>query len=153
MSTETKILNRYKKFIGNEVIDAFGSSYQTYETMGGNWRYDIAYKPEIEKFITVKTNVFITMLPPRYVNNFNVMYQACKYMSAYVAQYTIKKNPKLSWNEIENDLMQKMFYNHKKLVAQFERAYPPIIDANNEKYAKQNPGIVAMYKSLKARGY
>ena len=52
----------YKEYIVRELVENFGGSYQTPESMKNIWRTAFVYKPECEKFLIKKTNLFIFLM-------------------------------------------------------------------------------------------
>ena len=50
MASTGAIISQYVNFIGNEVVNKFGGSYQTYESMGRMWRQKMGYDPKVEEF-------------------------------------------------------------------------------------------------------
>ena len=146
-----ELLLEYMDFIGPEVLTTFGAPHQTYETLRRAWRYEIPYKPEIEEFLVLKTKVFLHLLPANYRNNLNIMYQLCNKITDHLSKYIVKKDPNLSRAEIEADLMQKIFYHNHSFINKFKRSYAKIIDMNNTFFVGKNPGVIALYQSLKSR--
>lgn len=87
----------YKDFIVKEFVDAFGSSYQTADSVKDNWRNDFVFNAKCEKFLLDKTNLFLRLLPcehnyqsPNFLRNLTSAIS--EYLSKYICQKGIKRN-------------------------------------------------------------
>ena len=107
----------YKTYIVNEFVSEFGGSYQTPEQMKDIWRKTFKYEPECENFLEFKTRIFIRMLPnedmintPTFLRNF------IRLVSDYLAVYVCRKNPECEYNNISNELYEKLCNSYVKQV-------------------------------------
>lgn len=149
MATTDKIIADYIEFIGKEVVDTFGGSYQNYQTLGKEWRQKIGYTPTIENFIINKTNLFLRLQSVRDKNNFNMMYNLCYDISDHLSNYIVKKSPDLTKKAATNIVWNKIFFNSKAFQARFKKKYKRPIDLSNKEYCKTNPGVVSMYLMIR----
>ena len=143
------ITAEYVKFIGTEVINNFGGSYQNYETTGKEWRQKIDYNPVIEDFVICKTNLFLRTRPANVQSDFNMMYNVCYNISDHLSEYLVKKSPDLTRKAAINNVWNKIFFNSKAFQVRFKQTYKRPIDLADKEYCKANQGIVSMYLAVK----
>ena len=150
MAYANKVTGQYIDFIANEVITKFGGSYQTVETLGKTWRQKMEYRPDIEIFITDRTNDFLNLLDSKVLSNFNIMYQATYNISDHLSKYLAKKSPDVTKRQVAQEFHNKIFFNSPKFINKFNRIYKKPIDLSNEEYVAANAGVIAMYRSVRA---
>lgn len=143
-----KLFNDYMIEISKDVIDQFGGSYQTYETLSKTWRKEFEYRESIEQFLFMRTKLFLRQLDPRIQGNFNVIYTLCDQIATYQSKYTMKKTPYIARETAKEEIMKKIFFEFDKYTVSFQKQYKKPIDMTNEAYVKSNPGIIAMYQYL-----
>ena len=151
MATSKQITGQYVEFIGTQVINKFGGSYQTYQTSGKIWRQKMDYRPDVEQYIMLETGVFLRMLDVRDQGNFNMMYKVCYNISEHLSKYLVKKSPDLTRKNVTDTTLHTIFLDADRFVSKFKKAYKKPIDLSNENYVKSNPGVVAMYSAIKNR--
>lgn len=145
MAKTKQITAEYIKYISQEVVENFGGSYQTYETMGKIWRQELGYKPAVETFVFNKTNLFLHLLDKRDRHDLNSMYNVCDKISNYLSEYLVKKTKILTKDEIKQDSMEKIYFNNNVFVKAFNNKISKRpIDMTNENYVRSNPGVVKM---------
>lgn len=144
MAKTRQITAEYIEYISQEVVENFGGSYQTYETMGKTWRQELGYKPVIETFVFNKTNLFLHLLDKRDRHDLNSMYNVCDRISNYLSEYLVKKTKILTKDEIKQDYMEQIYFKNNVFVNAFKRRAKRPIDTTNENYVKTNPGVVKM---------
>ena len=85
----------YKRNIAEHVIEAYGSSYQTYETVGDTWVKTLRYTPAIEKDIINTSKFFVRMLDTRDSKSTdpNFLYSLMDSISEFLGEYTVRKKP------------------------------------------------------------
>ena len=151
MATTKQITAQYVEYIGTQVVNKFGGSYQTYQTLGKTWRQEMLYRQDIENFIMYRTDLFLHLLDVRDQGNFNSMYKVCYNISEHLSKYLIKKSPNLTRQVVTDTTLNKLFLKSPRFIAKFKKAYKKPIDLTNEKYVQCNPGVVAMYNAIKNR--
>ena len=141
-----EITKDYVKVIGTEVVNKFGGSYQTYQTLGTSWRYKMAYKPEMEKFVFDKTKLFLRAeVDTRYLNDFNMMYKVCNKMATYISKYTKKKSPTLTDEDAQKAALNKIFFDFNLFVSKFKKKYSKPMS----NIAPVHVGVLEMAKHLR----
>ncbi len=148
MATVKAITYQYVSFIGHEMVEKFGGSYQTYESMGKLWRQKMDYNPQVEEFAITQSNLFLRLLDVRDQGNFNLMYKVCYNIAEHLSKYVVKKSPDLTRKAVTDDLLKKLFLNSGRFVAKFKAAYKRPINMDDARYVASNPGIIAMYKAV-----
>lgn len=153
MASKEVITAKYIQFIATEVIQKFGGSYQTYQTIGRVWRQRMDYNQQVENFIIDRTRVFLRLLNECDRGNINLMYKVCGNIAEYLSKYMVKKSPDLLRKDVTNALLHKFFLDSSLFIEKFKKAYKRPIDLQNIKYVQTNPGVVAMYKAINAKQY
>lgn len=148
MATAKQITAKYIDFISRAVIDKFGGSYQTYQTLGNSWRTQLKYNPVIENYILMQTHVFIRMLDDCNLRDLNVMFIACDNMADYLSKYISRKSPDLTRKIAKKELMDNIFFKSSLLVEKYKKRYKKPVDIDNKVWAVTNPGVVAMHNAL-----
>ena len=148
MATAQQFTAKYIEYIGTEVIEQFGGSYQNYQTTGKIWRQKFDYRPEIEDFLLLKSKTFLNLIDMRAQSNFNMMYNLCGNIADHLSKYLVKKSPDLTRKQVASNVMNNIFLNNKKFTMKFESVYKKPIDTSNENYVKSNPGVMAMYNAI-----
>ena len=148
MANTKQLTGQYVEFIGTQVINKFGGSYQTYQSAGKIWRQKMAYRPDIEQFIMHETSLFLRLLDVRDQGNFNMMYKVCYNISEHLSKYLVKKSPNLSRKSVTDATLHTIFLDSARFVAKFKKAYKKPIDLSNEVYVQSNPGVIAMYNAI-----
>lgn len=148
MATTKQILAEYIETISKQVIDTFGGSYQTYETLGQTWRQQMKYSSKIESFIIDQTKLFLRLMSSRYQHNFNLLYNVSCGIGDYLSKYLVKKSADLTRKQVAEKIVNDIFLESALFVAHFRTTYRKPIDMSNASYVASNPGIVAMYVSI-----
>lgn len=149
MPDKKVIVAKYIDFIAAEVVQQYGGSYQTVQSLGKQWRQKMEYRPEIEDFIMQKTKLFLNGLPDNMQGNFNVLYLSCMDMADWVSKYVAKKSPDIKRADVKNQVMDEIFYNSVLRRQKFKKVYSrKLIDLTNQQWVAANPGVVAMYQRL-----
>lgn len=148
MATAKQITAQYIEFIGNQVVDNFGGSYQTFDTMGKIWRQKLDYSPKTEEFLLAKTKLFLRLLDTRAQSNFNLMYNVSHNIGEHLSKYLIKKSADLTRKSVTEYVVNDIFLHSERFVAKFKSTYKKPIDMTNTGYVTSNPGIVAMYNAI-----
>ena len=148
MASTGAIISQYVNFIGNEVVNKFGGSYQTYESMGRLWRQKMDYDPKVEEFAVLQSKLFLRLLDIRDQGNFNMMYKVCYNIAEYLSKYIVKKSPELTRAKVTDTLLDELFLHSDRFVAKFNKAYKRPIDMSDARYMASNPGVIAMYKAI-----
>ena len=148
MARTNDIFLSYRDSISQEVVNTFGGSYQTVETLGKIWRQQMPYNPSIEGFVILKTKTFLRHLEQRDKSNINMMYNVCEKIADYLSKYIAKKSPDLTRKTAIDDIMNKIFFDFDLFVNKFKQTYKKPIDVINQKYVESNPGIIAMAKRI-----
>ncbi len=145
MATVKQITAEYKEFISREVIDQFGGSYQTYETLGKVWRQKMKYNPAQEEFLIRRTKLFLNVQDKSVQNNMNQMFRISCNIADYLSKYLVKKSSLLTRKNVANKVVKTVFLDDDRFNMKFRNLYKDPIDLTNEKYVASNPGVVAMY--------
>ena len=151
MANANVIFKEYEQTIAKQVIDTFGGSYQTYETLGKTWRQKMDYNPSVESFVLLKTRTFLRGLEQRDKSNINMMYSVCYKISDHLSKYLVKKSPDLTRKTAQDDVMNKIFFNFDLFINKFKHTYRKPINMTNEQYVASNPGVIAMYKAIQSQ--
>ncbi len=150
MASTKVITAKYIDFIAQDVIDKFGGSYQTFDTMGKTWRQKMEYKPIVEDTIIFDTKVFLRNLDLCDQGNLNMMHNVCYNISEHLSKYLVKKSPDLTRETVINDLLNTLFFNSPHFVSIFKKAYRrPLF--NDPKWCEHNRGVIAMYNAIQQR--
>ncbi|MBR1380825.1 MAG: hypothetical protein IJ560_04565 [Alphaproteobacteria bacterium] len=151
MATAKQITAQYIEFIAREVIERFGGSYTTYETIGKTWRKQMPYSPKIEQFILERTKLFMNMLNLRDRGDINLMYKVSYGISEHTSKYLVRRSQNLTRADAATDFMKKIFLESTVFVRKFQSSYKQPIDTSDTKFATANPGVVAMYSAIQSR--
>lgn len=143
-----QIVNEYKIFIGKEIVDKFGGSYQTYENLGDTWTQKIRYSNEIKDFIFIKTKLFFRVLDKCYQNNFNMMYKVCNKVANHISPYMLRKSPDLTKENVKDTVLNEIFFDFHLFTAKFKQTYKKPFNISNPNFVVSNPGITAMATRL-----
>lgn len=150
MASTKVITAQYIDFIADKVIDEFGGSYQTRQTLGKTWRQKIEYNQHVEDELIFNSKVFLRTLDMRDQGNLNMMYKVCYNIADYLSKYMVKKSPDLSRKIVTDRVMDAIFFESPHFVNKFQKAYKrPLSDDPN--WCACNHGVVAMYNALKQR--
>ena len=149
---QSQYLMQYKYDISNAVIDKFGGSYQNYETLCKTWRQQMDYRPEIEEFILSNNDIVLVKALPDYaVRDLNCMYGLCNGIAEYLSKYMIKKSVGLTRATVQDEVVNRIFFNSPVFIKHFQARYKKPLDLDNEAWVNANPGVVAMAAALKAK--
>jgi hypothetical protein len=148
MANAKQLTARYIEFIANEVVNNFGGSYQTYDTLGKVWRQKLEYSPKTEQFLIDKTKFFLRMLDGREQSNFNLMYNVCYGIGDYLSKYLIKKSADLIRTCVTDSVVNDVFLTSERFITKFQATYKKPINMENSAYVASNPGVVAMYVAV-----
>lgn len=151
MATSKQITANYIEFIGKQVVDNFGGSYQNFETLGKVWRQNLPYSADLENFVMVKTDLFLRLLDNNEQNNFNMMYNVCYGIAEHLSKYLIKKSPEMTRKKATQQVVNNIFFDSVRFVEKFKKIYKHPIDMTNTGYVVSNPGVIAMYNSIQAK--
>ncbi len=151
MANANVIFKEYEQTIAKQVIDTFGGSYQTVETLGKTWRQQMPYNSSIEGFVILKTKTFLRQLEQRDKSNINMMYSVCYKISDHLSKYLAKKSPDLTRKIVKENMMNKIFFNFDLFVNKFKQTYKKPIDTTKPNYVASNPGVIAMYKAIQSQ--
>ena len=101
----------YKEFIVKEFVEKFGGSYQTPETMKDIWRDSFIFRPECEKFLLKKTQIFLLLLEDKQINRSPCFLRTLIGLIAeYLSKYICKKG--ISRNTCTQQLINILFTNN-----------------------------------------
>ena len=148
MATAKQITAQYIEYIGREVVDNFGGSYQNYDTLGKVWRKNLDYTPKIEAFLMTKTKFFLRLLDSRDQTNFNLIYKVSGNIGEHLSKYLIKKSPDVTRKSVAADVVKDIFLTSERFITKFQSVHKKPVDVTNAHYVATNPGIVAMYISV-----
>ena len=102
----------YKDFIVKELVEKFGGSYQTAETMKDVWRDSFIFHPECEKFLITKTQMFLFLLEDKHNNKSPCFLKTLiGLISEYLAKYICKKG--ISRNDCTQQLIKVLFTDNR----------------------------------------
>ena len=151
MATSKQITANYIEYIGKEVVDNFGGSYQNFETLGKTWRQTLPYSANLESFVMTKTDLFLRLLDNNEQNNFNMMYNVCYGIAEHLSKYLIKKSPEMTRKKATQQVVNSIFFDSARFIERFKKLYKRPINTENVGYVVSNPGVLAMYRAIQAK--
>ena len=145
-----QIIWKYVNYIADDVVNKFGGSYQTKESLGKSWRQQMEYNINVENAVIQDTKVWLRLLDNRDQGNLNLMYGVCYDISEHLSKYMVKKSSDLTVEKVTNELLNTLFFNSPHFVSIFKKAYRRPL-SNDPKWCERNRGVIAMYNAIQQR--
>ncbi len=136
----------FARFISEQVIEKYGSSYETQEELRNSWRDKYEYRAEIEKFLIRKANLFIRTLNSRLPSSSDLgfLHALVREIADYLSRYTMRKKPCMLRKEAIRELESELWDNNSYIKDMRTR------QANN-RYARKSPKYAAQKRKEEHR--
>lgn len=115
-SASAKKFGEFVRMICKDVVESFGASYETPETIRNTWRDTYKYSPAIEKFLIKKSKLFIATLDGHCCDSTNLgfLHAVINDMADFLSRYTMRKHTgmerKIAREELKHALWDENAY-------------------------------------------
>lgn len=99
---------KYTRYITEKVMDKYGASYESMDTMGHYWRDNLPYSAETENFIVFETKIFIRLFVT--TKNGWALRQFIDGISDYLSAY-VKRAPDTGSRNRARKKLRNLLYN------------------------------------------
>lgn len=131
-SAAQKTFSAYTKYITEEFLEKYGTSYSTAESVKNTWRHKTPYNKEVEDFLIFKSKMFIRLLDTRDSNSTNPEFLKAliDLISDYLSAYT-QNSPENIKRKKAKEQLNRVLYDQSTYIQS-------LLEKQAMKHAKNN---------------